>query len=103
MVTFDNSYADDYGAVKDLLESGMSIARINCSHDDASTWLKMIEHVKMASVGTGLRCKVYMDLAGPKIRTFLPRKGAKKAKLRVDEGDTSTFLKSEIQAEIVWI
>lgn len=41
MVTFDSSYANDYPSVKNLLQSGMTIARINCSHDDERTWLRI--------------------------------------------------------------
>lgn len=69
MVTFDSDYADDYAKVKNLIQSGMNVARINCAHDDESTWFSMIQHVKRASKITGLSCKIYMDLAGPKIRT----------------------------------
>lgn len=35
---------------------------------------------------TGLHCKIYMDLAGPKIRTVLLKKGKKKGKVKVEEG-----------------
>lgn len=74
MVTFDQQMAEDYEKVKSLLQSGMNVARINCAHDDETTWLSMIEHVKRASQATGLGCKIYMDLAGPKIRTVLKKK-----------------------------
>lgn len=82
MVTFDTKMADDYAAVKNLLQSGMNIARINCAHDDESIWFRMIQHIRRASKMTGLSCKVYMDLAGPKIRTTM--KGHEK--LKVKEG-----------------
>ena len=86
MVTFDSSFANDYPTVKNLLQSGMNIARINCSHDDKATWRKMIEHVKKAGIVTGMPCKIYMDLPGPKIRTYLPPKKKKVPKLKVREG-----------------
>lgn len=82
MVTFDTALAGDYAAVKNLLQSGMHVARINCAHDDESTWFRMIQHVRRASKITGLPCKIYMDLAGPKIRTVL----SGKKKLKVQEG-----------------
>ncbi len=82
MITFDTGLADDYAKVKNLLQSGMNIARINCAHDDESTWFRMIQHIKRASKITGLGCKIYMDLAGPKIRTVLKNK----KKLKVEEG-----------------
>ena len=87
MVTFDTSYADDYATVKNLMESGMNIARINCSHDNEIIWLGMVEQVRKASSNTGMSCKIYMDLPGPKIRTYLPKKKKKKARVKVQEGD----------------
>lgn len=90
MVTFDTHHSKDYAAVKNMLQSGMNIARINCAHDDEPTWFRMIQHVKRASRITGLPCKIYMDLAGPKIRTtFINRD-----KLKVQEGQV-IFLTDE--------
>ncbi|MBK7561004.1 MAG: pyruvate kinase [Chitinophagaceae bacterium] len=82
MVTFDSELAEDYPKVKNLVQSGMNVARINCAHDDESTWFRMIQNIKRASKITGLGCKIYMDLAGPKIRTVINNKG----KLKVEEG-----------------
>ncbi|MEQ1677483.1 MAG: pyruvate kinase [Chitinophagaceae bacterium] len=90
MVTFDTSLADDYAKVKNLLQSGMNVARINCAHDDESAWFRMIQHIKRASKITGLSCKIYMDLAGPKIRTVLKDK----EKMKVEEGQV-IFLADE--------
>ncbi len=87
MVTFDKSFADNYSLIKTLLQNGMNIARINCAHDDEATWSRMINQLKRAMRHTGLSCKIYMDLAGPKIRTTLINKGNKKGKARVREGE----------------
>jgi pyruvate kinase len=86
MVTFDSSFAHDYGLIKNLLQNGMNIARINCAHDDEETWAKMVHLVRKACRKSGLKCKIYMDLAGPKIRTKLLTKGKKKGKVKVQEG-----------------
>ena len=80
MVTFDKSFADNYANVKNLLQNGMNVARINCAHDDEATWSRMIQLVKRAVLHTGIPCKIYMDLAGPKIRVSLLNKGQKKEK-----------------------
>lgn len=85
MVTFDSSFANDYTLVKSLLQSGMNIARINCAHDDERVWLKLIGLLKKVCVETGLNCKIYMDMAGPKIRTALLKKGSKKGKAEIAE------------------
>jgi pyruvate kinase len=87
MVTFDSGFADSYALIKSLLENGMNVARINCAHDDEAVWSRMINKLKKASRQTGIDCKIYMDLAGPKIRTVLLGKGKKKGRVRVNEGD----------------
>lgn len=86
MVTFDASFADNYGQIKGLVQNGMNVARINCAHDDETVWSKMIHLVKKASRKTGLPCKIYMDIPGPKIRTKLLTKGRKKGKVKIKEG-----------------
>ena len=86
MVTFDTSFADNYAYIKNLLQNGMNVARINCAHDDEATWSKMINKLKKACYHTGLPCKIYMDLAGPKLRTLLLNKGKEKGKVKVEEG-----------------
>ncbi|MCS6929724.1 MAG: pyruvate kinase [Saprospiraceae bacterium] len=87
MVTFDTDLAEDYASVKALLLAGMNVARINCAHDNPDVWLNMIRNVRKAMQATGRPCRIYIDLAGPKIRTTLPAKGRKKGRLKVKEGD----------------
>jgi pyruvate kinase len=87
MVTFDKSFVDNYAQIKNLLLSGMNVARINCAHDDETVWSQMTNMLKEAILETGIPCKIYMDLAGPKIRTILTRKGKKKGKVKVQRGD----------------
>lgn len=69
MVTLPEQAAHDYALVHDLLAAGMECARINCAHDDSGTWLRMIEHLRRAESELGRRCKLVMDLGGPKLRT----------------------------------
>lgn len=85
MVTFDTDLADDYGAVKALVKAGMQIARINCAHDDPAVWGRMVAQVRKAVRATGQTCKIYLDLAGPKIRTVLLGKGRRKGRLKLRE------------------
>jgi pyruvate kinase len=87
MVTFDATFADNYGLIKNLLQNGMNVARINCAHDDETTWSKMIYQIRKACRKTGLECKIYMDLAGPKIRAKLTHKGKDDGKVKVKQGD----------------
>jgi pyruvate kinase len=69
MVTMPSEAGDDYTLVHDLLKQGMDCMRINCAHDDAATWARMIEHLRRAEQSLGRSCRVMMDLAGPKLRT----------------------------------
>jgi len=85
MVTFDKGLADDYAAVKALLKAGMNIARINCAHDSPTVWQKMMANVHKAARATGRLCKIYMDLAGPKIRTTLLGKGKEEGRVKLLE------------------
>ncbi|HHP7241358.1 MAG TPA: pyruvate kinase [Cyclobacteriaceae bacterium] len=84
MVTLPSETASDYQIVHDLVASGMNVARINCAHDTEADWLKMIEHIKMASKKLHKGVKISMDLAGPKIRTGKIIPGPKVKKFRPD-------------------
>jgi pyruvate kinase len=69
MVTMPTEAARDYTLVHELVRNGMDCMRINCAHDDADVWAKMIEHLRRASRVLGRPCLVAMDLGGPKLRT----------------------------------
>ena len=69
MVTMPSEAAQDYTLVQDLLHQGMDSMRINCAHDNADLWLKMINHLKRAEQALGKHCRIVMDLGGPKLRT----------------------------------
>ena len=69
MVTMPSEAAHDAKLVEALLRSGMDIMRINGAHDDVTAWRAMVGHLNRAKRATGLRCKVLVDLAGPKLRT----------------------------------
>jgi pyruvate kinase len=86
MVTFDTKFADNYQLVEELLEAGMNIARINCAHDNEEVWKKMIGLVEQATKKTGIPCKIYMDLAGPKIRGRILGAGRREGKIRLSKG-----------------
>lgn len=86
MVTFDASFAENNDLIQNLLKNGMNVCRINCAHDDEGVWSKMILNLKKACQKTGLNCKLYMDLAGPKIRTQILNKGKDKGKVKIELG-----------------
>lgn len=69
MVTLPSTAAEDLGFIRKLLGNGMNCARINCAHDTSDDWLKMINNVRTASKRQRKKCKITMDLSGPKLRT----------------------------------
>lgn len=69
MVTMPSEAADDDTIVRHLVEHGMDCMRVNCAHDDATAWRRMVDHLRQAEKATQRRCRVLMDLAGPKLRT----------------------------------
>ena len=82
MVTLPHEAGRNDSLVAGMLTAGMSVARINCAHDDEDAWSAMIRNVRTASDDTGTDCKIVMDLAGPKIRTGNLRPGPKVFHLR---------------------
>ncbi|ANB61151.1 pyruvate kinase [Anoxybacteroides amylolyticum] len=74
MVTLDRRMIHQPEMVEQLLLRGMDIARINCAYDTPDVWKKMIDCVREAEVrlkqkgNREKRCRIYMDLPGPKIR-----------------------------------
>lgn len=69
MVTLPSEAAENYQLVKKLMQNGMNSARINCAHDDEPAWAAMIENVERASQNVNRKCKILVDLGGPKLRT----------------------------------
>jgi pyruvate kinase len=87
MVTFDTEFVDNYRLVKQLLEAGMNIARINCAHDNKAIWENMIGLIHIARKKTEIPCKIYMDIAGPKMRVSVLGKGRLLEKVKLFEGE----------------
>lgn len=69
MVTMPSEAATDPLLISNLVVNGMDCMRINCAHDDADQWLAMIRNLRHAEQSTGKKCRILMDLAGPKLRT----------------------------------
>jgi pyruvate kinase len=69
MVTLPTEAATDKSLVPEMLAAGMNVARINCAHDDEFVWAAMIRKVRDTCKDSDTECKIFMDLAGPKVRT----------------------------------
>jgi len=60
---------EDYESVKELVESGAKIFRLNFSHGGREFFEKMVAIIRRLEGETGLTLTVLQDLSGPKIRT----------------------------------
>lgn len=69
MVTLPKEAASDFGLIRQLVEGGMDIARINCAHDGPADWPLMAANVRRAARALGRQVRILMDLGGPKLRT----------------------------------
>lgn len=85
MVTLPEQAATDKDFLVRLLERGMDIARINCAHDDSAVWLQMVENLQAAQKIAGKSCRIYFDIAGPKIRVDAVLCEKEKPRLKVGE------------------
>src|SRR5512143_2971814 len=54
--------------MKQMIESGMNVARLNFSHGDFAAHKKDIENLRAAAATTGRRIAIMADLSGPKMR-----------------------------------
>jgi len=98
MVTFDVLFQDNPGLIRNLLENGMNVARINSAHGGPQDWLNLIGMVHQAVEETGLPCKVYMDLTGPRLRVTLRGRGKYSGRTLVKVGDEILFTESNARA-----
>lgn len=69
MVTMPTEAATDPSFISGLLGAGMDCMRINCAHDNPEIWSRMIENLRHAEKTKRCKCRLLMDLAGPKLRT----------------------------------
>lgn len=82
LATVDRSIVGDAKLATALLESGVDCVRINASHDDETTWTRIVDTVRQASSGLGRDCRILVDLPGPKIRTGAVETGPAIVKVR---------------------
>jgi pyruvate kinase len=83
------------GVIRQLIEAGMNIARLNFSHGDFATHKQVIENLRAASTTTGRRVAIMADLSGPKMR--IGTLSAEKIELK--SGDRFTLTTEEIMGD----
>lgn len=99
MVTMPSEAATNYRLVYELLEGGMNCARINCAHDSPVEWERMVANIRRAESAAGRRCKILMDLAGPKLRTGPLEPGPPVIKVRPKRDDVGEV----VAPAMVWL
>ncbi|RDV12995.1 pyruvate kinase [Pontibacter diazotrophicus] len=99
MVTLPSEAAEDYDLLLRLLKAGMNCARINCAHDNEKVWLQMVQLIHQAEEETGVKCKILMDLMGPKLRTGPLKEGPKLITIRPAQNN----LGQTTEAANVWL
>ena len=92
MVTLPSEAASDFALVRQLVASGMDIARINCAHDGADEWKAMASRVRRAARAAGRPVRILMDLGGPKLRTGTLAQGPALLKLRPERDEFGRIL-----------
>ena len=60
--------SSDPASVRELVDAGLDVARINFSHGDTASWRQAVDSVRQAQAETGKAIAILGDLQGPKIR-----------------------------------
>lgn len=69
LVTCPSEAAENPAFMRRLARRGVESLRINCAHDGPEQWARMIANARAVEAECDHRFRVFMDLAGPKIRT----------------------------------
>lgn len=76
--------------IKDMIDAGVNVFRINFSHADYTDVAERIEIIRSLNEEFGYNTSILADLQGPKLRV-----GVMKADVIVSRGDTITFTTAE--------
>src|SRR5262245_16686251 len=81
--------------IEQLIHAGMSIARLNFSHDTFRTHKTTIQSIRAAAVAVGTRVAILADLPGPKIRIGQFRQDP----ILLKQGETFTLTTHDITGD----
>ena len=84
---------DDDAVLKQLMQEGMDIARLNFSHGDHEEQLGRIKRIKKFREELNLPIAILLDTKGPEIRTGVLKDGKK---VQLEAGETFTLTTDEI-------
>jgi len=71
VATLGPATADD-GTLRQMIQAGVDVARLNFAHGDHASHTAMLERVRRAAEDEGRFVAVLQDLAGPKLRLHTP-------------------------------
>src|SRR5262249_38796672 len=94
MVTVPGEAGDSPTFIHDLVQSGMDCVRVNCAHDSAVQWAKIIYRTRQAEKELGRPCRILMDLGGPKLRTGAIPAGPRVVKVRPKRDELGCVVES---------
>ncbi len=99
MVTIPLEAAQDKEIIRSMVVSGMEIARINLNQGDLRLWSQMVQIIKEVRSELKQEVKIYMDLAGPKIRTsdiqIVDKNGHRQQEIKIRKGEHIILTKRE--------
>jgi pyruvate kinase len=84
-----------YGRVRELVEAGMDVARLNLSHGSYDDHTRAYQNVRRASDDTGRAVGILVDLQGPKIRVGRFAEGP----VELQRGDTFTITTEDVPGD----
>ncbi len=99
MVTMPEAASTDMGLIARLLDNGMDCARINTAQGTPDDWFRLIGNIRKAESRTGRKCRILMDLAGPKLRTGEIEPGPEVLKVR----PVKNQLGQVVEPAMVWL
>lgn len=82
---------NEYNQLLELAKAGVNVFRLNFSHGEHATHLKVIEYITYINEKYGLHLGILADLQGPKLRVGMMENDG----LKVDEGDIITFVNED--------
>ena len=71
-------------ALMDIMQAGVDVCRVNCSHCNAQEIRSSVANIRRAAATLGRSVSILLDLQGPKIRT-----GEHMGELDLKKGDTN--------------
>jgi len=86
--------SEDYETLKEMVKSGMNIARVNFSHATFEQWKRIKESLSRIKEETGIEVKMMMDLQGPRIRV-----GKLAHEIQMNKGEIYAFFYGEADIE----